>query len=297
MTNGLRIVTFNVLSIANALIMNWAERHGHRIILVVTSPAGSEARYGASYLRLVESLPPTQDVLITTKMRRTVAPVLKALEPDLIISATFPHRIPPEVTAIPRYGALNLHPSPLPRGRGPNPMRMLYEGDTMVGGSLHRIEPEFDAGPIMAQHQRQLTDDVTPEAIFTTWAELLTAALDEGVPRAVAGDPGTPQDEHLATYVAPFTEEERLLAWERPSRLLQLQTTALAMAGPGAMAVIDGQPVAIAGLRALPGPAPAIPPGTVIERDGDSVVMRTADGMVEVTIGPATEVSGSGESA
>jgi methionyl-tRNA formyltransferase len=119
MADGLRIVTFNVLTIANALVTNWAERHGHRIILVVTSPAGSEARYGASYLRLVESLPPTQDVLITTRMRRTVAPVLAALEPDLIISATFPHRIPSEVTAIPRYGALNLHPAPLPRGRGP----------------------------------------------------------------------------------------------------------------------------------------------------------------------------------
>ena len=58
MADGLRIVTFNVLTIANALVTNWAERHGHRIILVVTSPAGSEARYGASYLRLVESLPP-----------------------------------------------------------------------------------------------------------------------------------------------------------------------------------------------------------------------------------------------
>ncbi len=293
MADGLRIVTFNILTIANTLVTDWAERHGHRIILVVTSPAGSEARYGASYLRLVESLPPTQDVLITTRMRRTVAPVLTALAPDLIISATFPHRIPPEVTAIPRYGALNLHPAPLPKGRGPNPMRMIYEGDTMVGGTLHRIEPEFDAGPIMSQHRRQLADDLTPDSIFAAWAELLTAALDEGVPRAVAGEAGEPQDEQLATYGTQFTEEERWLTWDRPSRLLQLQATALTMAGTGAMATIDGQPVAVAWIRALPESAPPSPPGTVIERDGDRVVVRTADGMVEVTIGTLAEGDGS----
>jgi methionyl-tRNA formyltransferase len=294
MSDSLRIVTFNILTIANTLVTNWAARHGHRIILVVTSPAGSEARYGASYLRLVESLPPTQDVLITTKMRRTVAPVLAALAPDLIISATFPHRIPPEVTAIPRYGALNLHPAPLPRGRGPNPMRMIYEGDTMVGGTVHRIEPEWDAGPILAQHRTHLPDDATPEAIFSTWAELLTAALDEGVPRAVAGEAGEPQDEQLATYGTQFTEAERWLTWDRPSRLLQLQATALAMAGPGAMATIDGQPVAVAWIRALPGSVPETPPGTVIERNGDRVVVRTADGMVEVTMGDSAEGDGSG---
>src|SRR5262245_42430078 len=109
MSDRLRIVSFNVLRMAYGLLANWAAEHEHRIILVVTSPAGNEQRYGESYLRLVEALPPTQDVLITTRMRRTVAPVLTTLAPDLIISATFPHRIPPEVTAIPRYGAINLH--------------------------------------------------------------------------------------------------------------------------------------------------------------------------------------------
>jgi len=270
-------------------VTNWAERHGHRIILVVTSPAGTEARYGASYLRLVESLPPTQDVLITTRMRRTVAPVLKALAPDLIISATFPHRIPPEVTAIPRYGALNLHPAPLPRGRGPNPMRLIYDGDTTVGGTLHRIEPEFDAGRIMSQHQRQLGDELTADAIFTTWSELLTAALDEGVPRAVAGEAGEPQDEQLATYGTPFTEEDRWLTWDRSSRLLQLQFAALNMFGTRAMAVIDGHPIAITSLKILPGTARSVPPGTLLDRDGDRVVVRTEDGMVEVTVGPPAE--------
>jgi methionyl-tRNA formyltransferase len=175
-------------------------------------------------------------------------------------------------------------------------MRLIYEGDTMVGGTLHRIEPEFDAGPILAQHRRQLADDLTPDSIFAAWAELLTATLDEGVPRAVAGEAGEPQDEQLATYATQFTEEERWLTWDRPSRMLQLQVAALTMAGAGAMATIDGQPVAVAWIRALPGSAPSSPPGTVIERDGDRVVVRTADGMVEATIGSSAEGDVAGES-
>ena len=72
--------------------------------------------------------------------------MIAALAPDLIVSATYPHRIPPEVTAIPRYGAVNLHPSPLPRGRGPNPQRLIYEGDPIIGGTLHRMSPSSTPG-------------------------------------------------------------------------------------------------------------------------------------------------------
>ena len=284
MADGLRIVSFNVLPEAYGLIAGWAAKLGHLIILVVTSPAGNEDRYGTGYVRLVETLPAAQDVLITTRMRRTVAPVLSALAPDLIVSATFPHRIPPEVTSIPRYGAVNLHPAPLPRGRGPNPMRTIYEGDTIVAGSLHRIVPEFDAGPILAQHQRQLPDEVTPESIFGAWGELLSAALEEGVERAVAGEAGEPQDDKLASYGAPFTEAERWLRWDQPSRLLQLQAATLNMAGPGTRATIDGQPVDILGIRAIPGTAPAVAPGTVLDRSGDVVIVRTADGAVEAKL-------------
>ena len=283
---ALRVVTFNVFPPAYELVAGWAARHGHRLVLLVTSPGPEGARYGVGYRELVAAVPPAQDILVTTRMRRTAAPVIAALAPDLIVSATFPHRIPPEVTAIPRYGAVNLHPAPLPRGRGPAPQRLIYDGDLTVAGALHRIEPEFDAGAVLSLHRRSLPPAVTPEAIMDAWTDLLALALDEGTRRAVAGEWGDPQDETLATYAPPFTQDERWLSWDEPALTIQRRAAALNILGPSARARLDGQPVLLLDVRARPDDVPARAPGTVLDRTGDVVTVRVADGAVEATIRP-----------
>lgn len=284
MADALRIVTFNMLPVAYGLIAAWAARHGHQIVLLVTSPRDAD-RYGISPQQFVASLPPTQDVLITSRMRQIATPAIAALAPDLIIAATFPHRIPRALAAVPRFGALNLHPSPLPRGRGPNPQRLLYEGDSQLAATLHRIVPEFDAGPILSQVQRPLPEQLTPEELIAAWGTMLLETLEDGVPRAVAGEPGEPQDEALASYAAPFTEEERWLTWNAPARLLQQQVLALNLAAPTARAMVDGSPVTIAGLRPLRDPAPDVLPGTVIAHEGSRLIIRAADRAIEITCG------------
>ena len=286
MTNGLRVVTFNVFPAAYELVAAWASRHGHRLVLLVTSPGPQGARYGVGHRELIAAAPPEQDILVTIRMRRTAAPAIAAQAPDLIVSATFPHRIPPEVTAIPRYGAVNLHPAPLPRGRGPAPQRLIYEGDRTAAAALHRIEPAFDAGAILSLHQRPLPAALTPEAIMGAWTDLLALALDEGTRRAIAGEPGEPQDETLATYAGPFTEEERWLSWDEPALTVQRRAAALNILGPTARARIDGHPVLLLDVRARPGVGSPTSPGTVLDRAGDLVTVRVADGAVEATARP-----------
>ena len=100
---SLRIVACNALVLAYEIVAEWAERHGHEIVLVVTSPAATAERYGASYLNLVDVAAPKQPMLITSKLR-AAAPLIAAAQPDLLISATFPHKLPARVLAIPRLG-------------------------------------------------------------------------------------------------------------------------------------------------------------------------------------------------
>jgi methionyl-tRNA formyltransferase len=132
--------------------------------------------------------------------------MVNAIEPDLIVSAAFPLRIPPQLTEIPRFGSLILHPAPLPRGRGPNPIRLFYEGDIGFTGTVHKIVPDFDAGPITSTKSLMGSSDMTPDDVYATWTDLLDAALEEAAEHAVSGYPGKIQDEPKATYVAPFTE-------------------------------------------------------------------------------------------
>lgn len=277
---SLRIVTCNVMVMAYGIVTEWAARNGHQIVLLVTSPAATAERYGASYLNVVEVAAAQHPVLVTSKLWMA-APMIAAAQPDLLLSATFPHKLPTSVISIPRFGAYNLHPTPLPQGRGPNPQRLIYEGADTVGATLHQTTAEFDAGAIFSRQEAPLPEDLTGEAIFAIWRQLASAALEEGIARALAGDPGDPQDEALASYGAPFTREERWLSWDRPLQLLRKQVAVLA---PNAFAILDGAPVALLSLHAEPMEIPSVPPGSVLKRTDREAVVRVQDGVARVTV-------------
>lgn len=289
---GVRIAALVVEPIAYRLVADWAERHGHRIVLLVTTPGPPRSRANRDYLDLVAAVPPGQDVLISTRMRTTVAPALAVVAPDLLVSFTFPHRIPREVVALPRFGAVNLHPTPLPAYRGPNPRRMLFDGAQTVGAALHRIEEGFDAGAILACRERPLPAAATPERVLDVWLGVLAEALEDGARRALAGQWGEPQDEAAATYAAPFTDEERRLDWRWPAAMLARRALALSLFRPEAVATIDGEPAAIRRVTPRLGPSPVTAPGTMLERSGDRLVVAVGDGAVVVeTAGRPTEAT------
>jgi methionyl-tRNA formyltransferase/ubiquinone/menaquinone biosynthesis C-methylase UbiE len=211
---GLKVVAFHVRADAYAMTVAWAAKHGPTIALLVTTP-GPPARRSALYRETIAAGPPEQEIVVTTRPER-LAPIIAALSPDLLVCGSFPYRIPPEVVAIPRLGAVNFHPAPLPRYRGPNPLRQLYAGEATLGATLHRIAPELDAGPILAQVSRPTPADATPEAVWAVLGEVFAATFAAGLARAVAGEPGTPQDEAEATYAGAYTAAEHWLDWREP---------------------------------------------------------------------------------
>ncbi len=289
--DGLRIVAYCVRPQAYQVIANWCARHGHRLLLVVTSP-GPRSRPSPTYHEVLNAVPRTQEVLVTTRMQRPL-PLLRELAPDLIVSFTFPYRLPPETISIPRYGAVNLHPAPLPAYRGPNPLRGIYDGYPTLGSTLHWTAPEYDTGNILAIATCPLPEDRSFESVFGAWAGTMGPVLEQGVPRALAGDPGTPQDESQASYGGTFTMEERWLDWNLPAALLQGRATVLASNteglegdAAGCMARIDGTAYGVQRVTPLPGIAAPAPPGTVLAASGAVVTLCCAGSVVQVQTAP-----------
>lgn len=299
MATPLRIVSLNAYLPGYRLVADLAARHGHEIVLVVTPPLTAGQRYDESVNPLVLDLPDTSNILITGKLRTVAAPVIESLRPDLVISAAFPRLIPPDILDLPKYGALNCHPSLLPAGRGPNPARLIYEGDNQVGATVHRTAAEFDTGAILAQRSRPLPDDLNGPALLQAWGELLGECLDDAVPRAVAGEPGTWQDGALASEAPFFTAEERLLDLTEPADVIRRKTAALNVTSPQALARLTtgdaaggaspaaglpGAGLPGAGLRkvlatyAVPASGLAAEPGTVLSRHSDGWTVQTGDG-------------------
>lgn len=285
-TDRPRIVTCNVEPAAYDLVAAWAERRGYQLILMITTPGPSPRTY-TGHEEIVARAGHDQDILVTTRLKRA-APLIAAVRPDVILSYTFPLRIPRAVLDIPRLGAVNLHPSPLPAYRGPNPARMLYDDAPTLGATLHRTTAGFDAGPVLSCHEAPVPDHPSVKAVLATWRELLVAALDEGMERLLAGEPGTPQDETRASYAAPFSPDEQWIDWHWSPATVQRRVTALNLLVPTARAIIDGEavevteahPVAVSG---------SVPPGDVIARAEGRAVVSTRDGAVEVAIAPGSD--------
>lgn len=277
---ALRVVTFNVLPVAYTVVSQWAANGGHQLALVVTTP-GPTSRRTPTYQGVVNSVPPGTDVLVTTRLRKVALPLIRALEPDLIVSFSFPYRIPPEICTLARYGAVNLHPSALPAYRGPNPLRSIYEGYPLLGATLHWTEEEFDTGRILAQQTAPLPAVVTPEAIGRLWPPLMMGAFAEGIARAVAGEAGTPQDHGQASYAAEFTEEEHWVTPQETRQVFQRKCTALSLFRPAAKLRIDEQVYLLTRVDQVDDQTTAAP-GTISEQTDQGFVLQVADGRVQV---------------
>ena len=77
---------------------------------------------------------------------------IRALTPDLLVLADYGQIVPQALLDLPRHGALNLHPSLLPRWRGAAPIeRAIMAGDAETGASIMRLTAGLDSGPVCSQ--------------------------------------------------------------------------------------------------------------------------------------------------
>jgi methionyl-tRNA formyltransferase len=208
---------------------------------------------------------------------------VRSLAPDLLVSWFWTNRLPMEIITSARLGGVGAHPSLLPRHRGPDPFFWaIASGDEETGVTVHRLEAEYDTGEILAQERL---------AIDPSWdAWRLARALDRPslrqlratVLRFARGEAlhGTPQDPALATFAPTPDEEAAAIRWTWPTRRVLRHVRALAPA-PGAWTEVDGAVLTV--VHAAPAatyPGMLAPGEGVVE--GDRVLVRTADGAVEL---------------
>lgn len=130
-----------------------------------------------------------------------VVAALGPLHPDLLCVATFPCLIPPRALALAPLGALGLHPSLLPRRRGPDPLFWSYfDGDAVTGVSVFCLDGGADTGPLVAQETVALPRGRSGRDAYEEIARRGAALLARAVADAAAGKlERRPQDEAAAT--------------------------------------------------------------------------------------------------
>lgn len=142
---------------------------------------------------------------------------LSALEKgelDVCIVVDFGAIIPETYLSLPTRGFLNVHPSLLPRFRGPSPMRTaILRGERETGVTIITLDAQVDHGPIVAQ--KKVVIEPWPPHLLEMEERLLSAGgelLAQVLPAWVAGEiEAREQDHDLATYTEKFTKEDGLL--------------------------------------------------------------------------------------
>ncbi|MBX3029110.1 MAG: methionyl-tRNA formyltransferase [Chloroflexi bacterium] len=154
---------------------------------------------------------------------------LGAERPELLVLADYGQIVPQAVLDLPRHGALNLHPSLLPRHRGATPVpAAILAGDPETGVSLMRMDAGLDTGPIIAQVRLPLDGTEDTPTLEDRLAREAAALLIDTLPGWLAGTtPATPQPIEGATLTRPFRRADGRLDPMRPAMELERQVRAL----------------------------------------------------------------------
>ncbi len=207
------------------------------------------------------------------------------LAPDLILSVYYRHMISPQILALPRLGAFNLHGSLLPKYRGRAPINWaVLHGEPRIGMTLHRMVKKADAGAIVDQEGTDLGPRDTAEQAFRKVLPCARRVLARQMDALLAGTaPEKPQDETQATYFGGRSPEDGRVNWTQGSAQIFNLIRAVTHPYPGAFTDVSGSRLmlwwaepespAARGRRGQPGEILSVSP----------LIVATGDGALEFT--------------
>ena len=153
---------------------------------------------------------------------------VRALSAEVLVVVAFGKIFRKSFLEIFPRGGINLHPSLLPRHRGPSPMTAaILAGDTETGVSIQRLALKFDSGDVLTQKRIPLRGDETTGSLTDELAPLGAQMLEWVLSRMQADDiRGVPQHEDEATYCHLVKKEEGRIAWTEEAALIERKVRA-----------------------------------------------------------------------
>jgi methionyl-tRNA formyltransferase len=205
---------------------------------------------------------------------------LTALTPDLFVVVAY-KILPKSLIDLPRFGALNLHASLLPKYRGAGPIQWaLMNGDTTTGVTVFQITPDVDTGDILLQQEIAIGADDTMWTLGMRLCEAGAKLVIEAMDALETGSiSGRPQDPALATPAPKITKEMTLIDWSWPAEKIHNWVRGLSPF-PGMVTTIGGKQFRIYKTAVLD--RYGNEPGTIVEFHNGSLVIATGDGLLSL---------------
>ncbi|MGC9336563.1 MAG: methionyl-tRNA formyltransferase [Candidatus Cloacimonadia bacterium] len=217
---------------------------------------------------------------------REAAEVLKKYNPDLILVVSYGKILRKQVLAIPKFGCINLHPSLLPKYRGPAPINWtLFNGEKETGNTIFFMNEKMDAGDIIYQGRRI---PILPEDNYGSLYKKLSIQGASDVIKAISlidedkAHP-IPQDDSQATFSRFITRDLRRINWYDSAQDIANRIRGLAPY-PGAFTYLDEKEIKIIEASPTEDDHPEEKPGTIVGlMKNQGVIIATGEKALLVT--------------
>lgn len=213
---GLRIVFFGIPSdYGTAFLLHLIEKRANLVAAVCSTRWQRTHPKADLVARIAGHLGRPVEVTANANAEAFVR-CLQAYDPDVVVMASFDQILSRETLSVPRRGWLNIHPSLLPRHRGPEPIYWtIANGDPEAGITIHLTVPRIDAGPILAQRRIPVSDRDSSGTLSKRLVVEGLTALDETLARLEAGKARAMAPElGQGSYEPPVRQRE--LNWDQP---------------------------------------------------------------------------------
>lgn len=178
-----------------------------------------------------------------TKLRDgTATELIKSLDPDILVVVAYGRILPDDMLEVPKYGAINVHASLLPKYRGAAPIQWaVLNGDKITGVTTMYLASEMDTGDIIYTSETEIGEFETSGELFDRLMVMGAELLDRTLRDIEAGTaPRTPQDHSKASYVKMLDKSLSPIEWAKTPREVIKQIYGL-QPWPVATAELDGK--------------------------------------------------------
>ena len=149
---------------------------------------------------------------------------IKEINPDLIILCAYAQIIPKEILDIPKYGALNIHPSLLPNYRGASPIHaVILNGDKKTGVTIMLMDEKMDHGPILRNSKLEIRNskpayEELEDKLVNVATDLLVKTLPDWVDGKIKAKP---QDHSKASFCKIIKKQDGKIDWNKPAQEIE----------------------------------------------------------------------------
>jgi len=195
---------------------------GHSLIAIVSQPDRVQDRGKKIVFSPVKEFALEKNIPIFQfdKISRDGVEIIKHLEPDIMVTASFGQILSQEIIDIPKYGIINVHASVLPHYRGASPIQTaIINGDAETGVTIMRTEAGLDTGNIISIVKTNIDPNETAGELSSKLADIGSKELISVLNRIEKGEQEEYPQPHIdAEVTRRIHKEEGRIVWEQSAK-------------------------------------------------------------------------------